>query len=246
MILSRAEYPEWLLKANIVDEVVAIEHGMITLKCGIWKGGTWKGGTWLGGIWEGGIWEGGTWEGGTWEGGLWKGGTWLGGKWLYGIWEGGTWEGGLWKGGTWEGGVWKGGTWLGGKWLYGIWEGGIWDDANIDHKIYMMSIVGIFFTKEGFIGYRKTRKGGRGCFNASFIQEPGLFVVDNCINDGKVCTYGIHVCSLFLARCYFTVEPEDELWEVKFNADDICGFNHQQAKLRSGFATRIDWPWIIK
>ena len=69
--LPRAEWPEWLQRADTVDAIVTVVNGVV-----IWHGGEWHGGTWLGGRWLGGVWLGGTWLGGEWLGGTWLGGTW--------------------------------------------------------------------------------------------------------------------------------------------------------------------------
>jgi len=62
--------PDWLLKADTLDEDVEMDYGGII----IWKGGIWEDGTWEDGVWEDGVWEAGIWKDGTWEKGIWKAG----------------------------------------------------------------------------------------------------------------------------------------------------------------------------
>jgi hypothetical protein len=68
--------PEWLKRAEVINEDVVMDGEHVV----------WLNGEWIDGIWEGGTWEDGIWYNGTWLDGVWYKGEWHGGEWCRGSW----------------------------------------------------------------------------------------------------------------------------------------------------------------
>jgi hypothetical protein len=241
--------PQWLLDANTENENVEIVDGRLVWYGGTWKDGTWWNGIWYGGIWKGGTWKSGTWHDGTWHNGTWNDGTWNDGTWNDGIWNDGIWNDGIWKGGTWHDGTWNDGTWWNGTWHHGTWKGGAWHggtwNGKEDRLLFMSGFIGIVFDKDGYAtAYRTTQKDGTGRHTKYFIQPEGEWYEEDVDSAGSgTCRKGIHVSSAPVAWTYFGIDPEAQMWEVKFKKEDLLDCDGEKARIRGGVFTKINYPF---
>jgi hypothetical protein len=79
----------WLLKCEMDDAVIKIQHNTLFWVSGTFYWGDWKYGVWVSGDWRYGQWHGGVWLSGTWYNGTWHNGVWYGGQWHKGTWVAG-------------------------------------------------------------------------------------------------------------------------------------------------------------
>jgi hypothetical protein len=215
---DKSKWPRWLQDAKTENANVEILDGHVI----------WRGGIWLGGNWRSGVWHDGEWLGGNWLGGIWLGGNWHSGDWLGGVWHGGHWHGGYWHG--------------------GIWHGGNWHDKRINRLLFHASFCGIVFDPDGYaVAYRSTLADGRGRYEPRFQQPEGEYYEDDVAPAGSgVCCKGIHVTSQGQALTYFGIDPDAQLWEVRFHRDDLLDCDGQKARIRGGVFTKIPWPFFNK
>ena len=216
---DQSDWPDWLKQADTKDAQVEILHGGgVVWHSGRWQGGKWRGGTWLDGIWNEGDWHGGRWNGGIWQGGSWHGG----------IWQGGEWDNGIWLSGIWRGGLWHGGTWL----------------AAESRIHYMASLAGIAYDGTQYLGYRVTQRDGRGRYTDTFVQPEGNYYEDDIPPSGSgTCVAGIHVTSAARAWTYFGIDPNAQMWEVRFSREDLLDCDGEKARIRGGVFKKIERPF---
>jgi hypothetical protein len=109
----------------------------------------------------------------------------------------------------------------------------------------MSEILGIVFDKDGYAtAYRTTQKNGRGRYAKDFIQPEGEWYEEDVAPAGSgTCSKGIHVSSAFIAWTYFGVDPEAQMWEVKFKKEDLLDCDGEKARIRGGVFTKINYPF---
>jgi len=245
-ITRREKWPEWLQKADTINPKIQIKDGIVHWYGGEWVNGKWPSGVWHNGIWHDGIWRIGEWLGGEWRGGEWHNGVWRDGKWRSGIWRNGAWLGGKWCGGEWHDGMWFDGEWYDGEWHDGLWYSGEWRDLSIDRLHYMASLAGLSLIDEKiYIGYRITKKNGRGIYNDAFTQLEGYHYEEHIDPMGMgTCTRGIHVASAARALRYSGRKLQQlQLWRVRFSKSDLLDCDGEKARIRGGYFEKVEWPF---